>query len=89
MKCFLHRAEEASFNDQEREKFEEFVRAFCEHLVPHVNCCLGQLYPVAQLSQTFGISAMEITKMVCHLSLVISCLIKNSCLPVNHSNLSR
>ena len=58
------RAEEPTFNDQEKEKFVLFVRAFCEHLVPHVKSCLEQLYPVSQLSSTFGISAIEICKIV-------------------------
>ncbi|XP_072823717.1 conserved oligomeric Golgi complex subunit 8 isoform X2 [Vicugna pacos] len=58
----FHRAEEAVFSSGEQELFIQFCTAFLEDLVPYINRCLQVLFPPAQIAQTLGIPATQLSK---------------------------
>ncbi|KAG8437520.1 hypothetical protein GDO86_008287 [Hymenochirus boettgeri] len=58
----FHRAEEAAFNEQERELFLQFCTVFLEDLTPYLNRCLQVLFPPAQRAQILGVAPGHLSR---------------------------
>lgn len=59
----FHRAEEPTFNTQEREHFQYFLQVYTADLLPYLNQCLQTLFPPTQLAQLLGITIAEMSAL--------------------------
>ncbi|XP_071957455.1 conserved oligomeric Golgi complex subunit 8-like [Antedon mediterranea] len=58
-----HRAEETTFNDQERALFVKLCKTACDEMVPFLNRCLQVLFPASSIAQTLGVTIHDLSKM--------------------------
>ena len=57
-------AEETTFNDKERDQFEQLCACYVTDLLPYLNKCLQSLFPPAQVAQAMGVSVMDMARKV-------------------------
>ena len=58
------RAEEATFNEQEKDRFGQMCLVYANDLVPYLNKCLQALFPPSQISQMIGVTMADLVKLV-------------------------
>ena len=62
------RAEEPTFNDEEKRRFAEICLVFCHDLLPYMNTCVRLIFPPTLIAQTLGITIAHLNKLVSHSS---------------------
>ncbi|XP_050416989.1 conserved oligomeric Golgi complex subunit 8 [Patella vulgata] len=58
----FNRAEETTFNIEEKEQFGQFCATYVVDLLPYINKCLQALFPTSQLSQVLGLPISDLIK---------------------------
>jgi len=58
----FYRAEETTFNDKERDQFEQLCACYVTDLLPYLNKCLQSLFPPTQVAQAMGVSVMDMAR---------------------------
>lgn len=59
-----YKAEKQSMNESEIERYQNLCIAFRDEVLPYVNKCLGQIFPVTVSSNILGLSSTQANRMV-------------------------
>ncbi|ESP04822.1 hypothetical protein LOTGIDRAFT_94820, partial [Lottia gigantea] len=60
----FYRAEETTFNVEEKDQFGQFCATYVVDLLPYINKCLLALFPTNQISQILGVPVSDLTREV-------------------------
>lgn len=59
----FYAAEKSSLTDMEHERFQKFCLEFSQELIPHIEKCVGHLFPSSDITKILGVTPSEFVKM--------------------------
>ncbi|CAD5118490.1 DgyrCDS7187 [Dimorphilus gyrociliatus] len=59
-----YKAEEQSMNELEIERFQKLCLAFRDELIPYINKCFGQIFPLSTTASILGLSTTQANRLM-------------------------